>query len=190
MLNPAFSVQALRDIVPMMAVPVVRLCDKWRQEIKASGQELTDIEVSYGLSLATLDVIGLAGFGQDFHSVEFAGTDKHNKLSRGYLTIFTPRTNSLWNVLTFFFPILRKVPTRRNLEFWQALRWIKEESRAVVERGIERAEKDKKSNNILAVMIKETEESTGERMTVEELQNQVSKKSLYLYVAKSINAAL
>lgn len=171
MLNPAFSVQTIRDLAPLMAIPAVHLCEKWLREIEGKGEEPAEVIISHGLSLATLDVIGLAGFGQDFSSVKYDGTEKSNKLSSAYLTIFsTDRAFSLLQFLSFFFPFLRKVPTKRNLEFAWALRWLDEESEAVVHRGIERADK-MNHNNLLCLMIKSSEEQ-GDKFSIKELQNQ------------------
>lgn len=66
MLNPAFSVNSLRALVPLMAKPGYRLRDTWMAMIDSSenkvtgenGEVYTEIKVSSGLSLATLDVIG------------------------------------------------------------------------------------------------------------------------------------
>jgi hypothetical protein len=66
MLNPAFSVNSLRALVPLMAKPGYRLRDAWMDMVNSSknkvtdenGEVYTEIKVSSGLSLATLDVIG------------------------------------------------------------------------------------------------------------------------------------
>lgn len=170
MLNPAFSVQTIRELTPLMAIPAVHLCEKWHKEIEGK-EEPSEVIVSHGLSLATLDVIGLAGFGQDFSSVKYDGTEKSNKLSSAYLAIFDPdRGFGLMQFLSFFFPLLRKVPTKKNLELAQAIRWLDEESEAVVLRGMDNA-KQMKHNSVLGLMIKSSEEQ-GMSPSVKDLQNQ------------------
>ncbi|KAG1451985.1 hypothetical protein G6F46_005705 [Rhizopus delemar] len=173
-LNPAFSVQSIRSMVPLMAKPGLRLRDLWLETIKSSGKEFTEIEVSSGLSLATLDVIGLAGFGQDLKSLEHAGTEKQSKLSQAYLHIFS-NDLSLMRILTLLFPALRFLPTERNRKTRQDLRWLEEESKALVQAGIERAaveKEDGKPKDLLALMVNLIDDETGKGLTAEELRNQ------------------
>lgn len=174
-MNPAFTVAATRDLVPLMAVPAVQLAEKWQKEIEHKGRNSStpvEIQVSYGLNLATLDIIGLAGFGQEFHALAYDGTDKINKLSSAYMTIFGSNegNRSMLRFLSSFFPILGKIPTRDNIEYQRALKWINEESRKVVEHGIQQSKVEKR-NNLLALMI-DTESEDGKKMSIKELQNQ------------------
>lgn len=185
MLNPAFSVNATRAMVPLMAIPGHRLRDQWKslvesEELKVKndeGEEFTEIEVSSGLSLATLDVIGWA-FGQDFKSLEYAGTPNQSKLSQAYLHLFS-NDISLMRILTFVFPILRHLPTARNIRIRRDLKWLNEESTKLVQAGIDRAAsakasgiKDDKPKDLLATMVDLIDEETGKGFTVDELKEQ------------------
>jgi cytochrome P450 len=185
MLNPAFSVNSTRAILPLMAIPGHRLRDQWKAMVESTehkvkdkeGQEYTEIEVSSGLSLATLDVIGWA-FGQDFKSLEFAGTDKQSKLSQAYLHIFSTDASPM-RVLSFIFPFLRHLPTERNRKMRQSLKWLDEESRNLVQAGVDRAAlvkasgiKDNKPKDLLATMVDLIDEETGQGFTVDEIKNQ------------------
>ncbi|KAG0170841.1 hypothetical protein DFQ28_001486 [Apophysomyces sp. BC1034] len=161
LLNPAFSVQAVRDMVPLMAIPGIQLRNKW---IACTSATPTEIDVSYDLSLATLDVIGMAGFGQEFRAVSQAG----GKLTEAYMSIFSSE-RSLMDFLGFFFPLLRKIPTQRHRELWKQERWLDEGSREVVEKGMARTEK---ASDLLALMVDQVDEDTKQGMTVRELQNQ------------------
>jgi cytochrome P450 len=185
MLNPAFSVNSIRALVPLMAKPGHRLRDTWMAIVKSdeqkvkgeNGEEYTEIEVSSGLSLATLDVIGWA-FGQDFKSLEFAGTPNQSKLSQAYLHIFSNDLSPM-RVLTFLFPILRHLPTERNRKVRRDLQWLDEESRKLVQAGIDRAAKaketgivDDKPKDLLATMVDLIDEETGQGFTLEEMKEQ------------------
>ncbi|KAI9476411.1 MAG: cytochrome P450 [Benjaminiella poitrasii] len=197
MLNPAFSVNAVRALVPLMARPGHMLRDKWLNMIKRSedddgknkkrildDEEFTEIEISSDLSLATLDVIGWA-FGQDFKSLEFSGTSQQSRLSQAYLHIFSQDT-SIMRILAFVFPILRYLPTERNRLIRRDLKWLDEESRALVQAGIDRAaaaKANKKHNqetnidlkkpkDLLATMVDLIDEETGKGFTLEEMKNQ------------------
>ncbi|CAO3617801.1 unnamed protein product [Mucor hiemalis] len=185
MLNPAFSVNSTRAMVPLMAIPGHRLRDNWVSMVKSEehkvkneeGEEFTEIEVSSGLSLATLDVIGWA-FGQDFKSLEYAGTPNQSKLSQAYLSIFS-NDISFMRIMTFVFPILRHLPTQRNLRVRRDLQWLDEESRKLVQAGIDRAAlakatgiKDDKPKDLLATMVDLIDEETGKGFTVDEMKEQ------------------
>lgn len=181
MLNPAFSVNSIRSVLPLMAIPGHRLRDNWLAMIHSTenkvDNECTEIQVSSGLSLATLDVIGWA-FGQDFKSLEFAGTPYQSKLSQAYLHLFSNDV-SFMRVLTFVFPFLRHLPTPRNRLVRRDLQWLDEESRALVQVGIDRAAKakasgiiDNKPKDLLATMVDLIDEETGQGFTADELKNQ------------------
>ncbi|KAF1803839.1 cytochrome P450 [Mucor lusitanicus] len=186
MLNPAFSVNAIRSILPLMAKPGHRLRNEWMDMIKGpnnkvkateDGEEFTEIEISTGLSLATLDVIGWA-FGQDFKSLEHAGTPLQSKLSQAYLHIFSNDV-TFWRVLSFLFPIFNHLPTERNFKMKRAVRWLEDESRNLVQAGIDRAQEakakgivDDKPKDLLATMIDLRDEDTGKGFTLEEIRNQ------------------
>jgi cytochrome P450 len=185
MLNPAFSVNSVRALVPLIAKPGHRLRDTWMKQMAQEsskvktedGQELSEVEVSTGLSMATLDVIGWA-FGQDFKSLEFAGTANQSKLSQAYLSIFS-NDMSFMRILSFIFPILRHLPTERNRRTKRDLKWLDQESRALVQAGIDRAAKTKASHiknngpkDLLATMVDLIDEETGKGFTVDELKEQ------------------
>ncbi|KAG1445612.1 hypothetical protein G6F56_009853 [Rhizopus delemar] len=170
-LNPAFSVQAIRSMLPLMAQPAIKLRNHWLSMI-SKEQEFTEIEISSGLSMATLDVIGLAGFGQDLGSLASADTESQSKLSRAYLEVFSSDM-SIIRILSFVFPLLGKLPTERNRMIKRDLRWLDEESAAMVQAGIERAKsKEKESKDLLALMVDLIDDDTGKGLTPEELRNQ------------------
>ncbi|KAI8369593.1 cytochrome P450 [Radiomyces spectabilis] len=171
MLNPAFSVQTLRDMVPLMSVPAGQLRTKWLNGLRTD--EWTEIDISTGLSLAALDVIGIAGFGEQFRCVQNAGTPRANRLADAYMGIFNNDFSSMW-VLGFFFPILQQLPTPYNRRIRRYLQWMQEDSRQLVERAIEqhKNEPEQTSNNLLGLMLREIDETTGQQTTVSELQNQ------------------
>ena len=177
MLNPAFSVHAIRSMVPLMTTPAYKLRDQWLKKMTESKSEYTEIEVSLGLSLATLDVIGLTAFGQDFKSVENYGTERLHKISKAYLHIFNDAFS--WShILQFAFPFIKYLPTRRLFNRARSLRWLHEEAEALVEAGIERSKKEKASDmngrpkDLLALMVDLIDEGTGQGFTKEGLKEQ------------------
>ncbi|KAI8340507.1 cytochrome P450 [Chlamydoabsidia padenii] len=181
MLNPAFTVQAIRGMVPLMAVPGVQLRNKWVEIIEqdTENEGPTEIIVSSGLSLATLDVIGTAGMGHNFESLRTFNTPAENKLSKAYMDIFKSDTSVL-AILTFFFPVLRYLPTKRNRMVKQDLEWLHDESRLLVESGIDRVRRQQHSGDIktqqtqdlLTLMVNQVDSETELDVTIKELQNQ------------------
>ncbi|CAO3684024.1 unnamed protein product [Rhizopus stolonifer] len=177
MLNPAFSVQSIRGMVPLMLGPGYTLRDQWIQKMMTSDKEFTEITVSGGLSLATLDVIGITAFGQDFKSLKNYGTEKMNRFAKAYLQLFDGDMPMI-KVLSLFIPLLEYFPTKRDREDAVSLKWLHEESAALVDAGIQRNEKekdyekDKKSKDLLSLMVNLIDEETGKGFTKEELRNQ------------------
>ncbi|KAG0170844.1 hypothetical protein DFQ28_001483 [Apophysomyces sp. BC1034] len=160
LLNPAFSVQAVRDMVPLMAIPGIQLRNKW---IACTSTTPTEIDISYDLSLATLDVIGMTVFGQEFRAVDQISS----KLIEAYMNIFSSQWT--FDFLGLFFPLLQKIPTRRHRELRRKERSLHEGSREIVEKGLGRTEK---TSDLLALMADQVDEDTKQGMTVRELQNQ------------------
>jgi cytochrome P450 len=176
-LNPAFSVSSIRAMTPLMSKPCSILVEKWLDMANRNDDELVEIDILSGLSMATLDVIGMV-LGQDFKSVEFAGTNEQSKLSQAYLHLFSSEL-SVMRILTFIFPILEYLPSERNRQEKQELKWLHEESLALVQAGIDRAAMEKatgiksdRPRDLLDVMIELRDEDTNEGLTVEEMRAQ------------------
>ncbi|ORX53689.1 cytochrome P450 [Hesseltinella vesiculosa] len=178
MLNPAFSLSALRGMVPLMTVPGVRLRRKWLSQAKESTEPV-ELIVSKDLSLATLDVIGITAMGSNFESLDKYNTPDENKISRAYLDVFSVDA-SLVRVLAFFFPLLGKLPTKRALEVKEHRRQLDLETRKLVDQGILRNKsvsndltlEQERAKDLLDLMVKSVDEASGYSMTPEDLQNQ------------------
>ncbi|OSX62243.1 hypothetical protein POSPLADRAFT_1046615 [Postia placenta MAD-698-R-SB12] len=126
-MNPAFGPTQIRELTDIFVDKAIQLRDVWNCMIQEDNQPAR-IEVLSGLSKMTLDVIGLAGFNHQFHSLESDGSD--DELGKALRVML--RSTSGWNVwlpaLAYFFPPLRllshmsdgaharKVMTRIGLE--------------------------------------------------------------------------
>ena len=182
MLTPAFSVQAIRGILPAIAVPAIHLRDKWLKLLlnNSDDNKPTEIQVSSDLNLVTLDVIGIAGFGADFSTVQGADPDTSGgRLSQAYMDLFNEEV-SIQRILELFIPMFRHVPTKRNVTFRRDIETLHKEAMGIIERGKsdskahqqEEREKNKKSRNLLDLMIGEIDEETGQGMSSKDLQAQ------------------
>ncbi|KZV64464.1 cytochrome P450 [Peniophora sp. CONT] len=124
-MNPAFSVPQLKSFIPLFLRYANKLVQKWKdEEITSSTKADPIFNVHKGLSRTTLDIIGDAGFGFQFGSLDNA----ESALSKVYdnlfidSTLYPHRSNlvfrSLWK---YFHPdilwFLRYIPSREYRRF-------------------------------------------------------------------------
>jgi len=127
-LAPAFTLQAIKNVTPVFFRKADELRDRWRglidgavsTEIEASSpiSPATSpasasgvvIDVAHWISRATFDVIGLAGFDYDFHSLQ----DETEEVYGAYRRMFNiaDKGLSLREIFELHFPILRKIWVR------------------------------------------------------------------------------
>ncbi|KDR82630.1 hypothetical protein GALMADRAFT_220617 [Galerina marginata CBS 339.88] len=203
--TPAFSASHIKSLTPIFWDKATELRDIWLSQLDTPqdpGHEnsVTRVDVLVWLGRATLDVIGLAGFGYAFNAL----TDDSNELARAFGVIFsTARKFRVMTILQVWFPILRRF--RRNnatmIEAQQTMRRIGleliDEKRVVVAEEREAALRSanlKKQNepgeyrpsppqsvkelqgrDILSVLIRSNMSSDpAQRMSVEEVLCQIS----------------
>lgn len=125
---PAFSFRHIKDLYPVF-------WDKARESVtrmtaamstpSAPNEGPSDVlEVANWASRATLDIIGVAGMGQDFNSL----ANPDNELSQIYGRIFAAsRGGRFGQLLGIVFPmwLLRRLPFKRNLEIDDAVVTLK-----------------------------------------------------------------
>ncbi|CAO3696204.1 unnamed protein product [Umbelopsis ramanniana] len=173
MLNPVFSVNAIRGMVPDMFVPGKRLVDSWTEQLNNGEKE---IDILNGLSRATLDVISINGFGYDYAS-SVPGAPP-NDLNEAYNKVFAG-SDTLIRILFAIFPFMRKLPLKRNLEFRKAIKTIDTESMKLVTEARKRSSGEKQGSgrkatrDLLSIMTKERDEASGEVMDDNALQAQI-----------------
>lgn len=125
------------------------------------------IEVGNWTSRATLDIIGLAGMGKDFNTLQ----DSENKLNQTYRTVFRPNKMAhIMGLLGIFLPFwfLSRLPVKHNSNINGASETIKQVCRDMIaEKRKEMAEKERTDVDIISVAL----ESGG--FSDEELANQM-----------------
>ncbi|RUS25876.1 cytochrome P450 [Jimgerdemannia flammicorona] len=169
MLNPAFSLRYIRDMVPTFFEPVLALRDLWKTEM--IGEDSLEVDVLDGMSRATLDIIGLAGFGYDFQAVN-ADPEKPSELSKAYSVIFSPRPR-LMNTLTMLIPVLYNLPTASNLQMKRALITVDKVSKNLIKEARERKKEGNDGKDLLSSLVNEKNEETGEVMSDDDLKAQI-----------------
>lgn len=143
------------------------MTDAIANTIKTNPDGSSVVEIREWASRATLDIIGLAGMGQDFHAL----SNPDNELNVTYRTIFSPnRTARLMQLASFFLPewFLRILPVKRNEEFKEAITTIKRVAGELIQSKRAKLEKGGRTDvDILSVAI----ESGG--FSDEDLVNQL-----------------
>ncbi|KAF9452348.1 cytochrome-450 hydroxylase [Macrolepiota fuliginosa MF-IS2] len=86
--TPAFSIQNLRELIPLVFDKGNQLKNKWSTMISEGGTKPGDLsstlDVCHWISRATFDVIGIAGFDYHFNAIH----DESNELFLAYKEMF------------------------------------------------------------------------------------------------------
>lgn len=121
---PAFSFRHIKDLYPTFWSKSREMTNAMLDSINSSTDASSVVEIRDWSSRATLDIIGVAGMGQDFNAI----TDPSNELNTTYRTIFTPaKLARLMQLASMFLPFwfLRLLPLKRNEEMKEAIATIK-----------------------------------------------------------------
>lgn len=172
-LLPAFSYRHIKDLYPTFWEKAVEVSEAITAQVRAGGitynelpeyqKEVTQqtkiseteaiIEMSEWAGRATLDIIGLAGFGQDFNSIR----DPNASLSRTYRTVFKPsRQGRYLALLNNFFPgwLIKRIPVKRNGEIEAAVVLIRDICRNNIQLKKEKLEQGKLNDfDILSIAL-------------------------------------
>ncbi|KAL4242978.1 Cytochrome P450 superfamily protein [Abortiporus biennis] len=132
LLNPAFGPVQIRELTDIFVHKSLQLRDIWMSSLPGHGGP-TRINVHGGLTPATLDIIGLAGFDHDFNALNPTG--KPSELSQALTNLMAVNTGmTVLGILeNTIFPFLSYLPTKRNRMRNQALNDMKRISREIVE---------------------------------------------------------
>ncbi|KAJ7175393.1 cytochrome P450 [Mycena filopes] len=204
--TPAFSSSHIKSLTPIFWDKAIKLRDIWFQTAPQADEKETDVDTNESkskpsilpgyervdvlkwLGRATLDAMGLAGFGYHFNSL----ADDENELAQAFGVIFsTARKFRVMTILQVWFPFLRRF--RRNTAVMTkaqetmrriGLELIEERSRAVIDEhrqvlsgkngGID-GDKTILGRDILSVLIRSNIATTAsQNMSVNEVLCQIS----------------
>ncbi|KAF7297700.1 Cytochrome P450 [Mycena kentingensis (nom. inval.)] len=187
-LAPAFTAAHIKSLTPVFWNYAEQLREKWLGLADEAAGKPARIDALAWLARATLDTIGVAGFGYHFNAL----TDDHrDELAQAFADIFsTARKFRVMTILQAWFPVLRRF-RRNNGVMARAtatmrrigMGLIEERSRAVMEeqrralqdKGAVEGDKTVLGRDLLSVLIR-SNLSTGTRstMSVEEVLCQIS----------------
>lgn len=163
-LMPAFSFRHIKELYPVFWSKSREMVEAIEAELKIKKPN-TSQEMGEWASRATLDIIGVAGLGQDFNAI----SNPDSKLNKTYRSVFAPsRGAQILGMLQFFLPgwFLRALPLKRNNDVMAASKVARDTSRELVRLKKQRmAEKKEMQQDIISVAL----ESGG--FTEDELVN-------------------
>jgi cytochrome P450 len=165
-LMPAFAFRHIKDLYPtfwtksreaVLAMTARVKGIEVKEEICTAPENGTEpqgpavIEVGDWASRATLDIIGVAGLGQDFGAIR----DPTTPLNKTYRALFKPtRQAQILGLLNLFLPgwFLRNIPIKRNGDIEEAARVIRATCRQLIRAKKEKLEKNELTDvDILSV---------------------------------------
>lgn len=157
MLLPAFSHSHIKNLVPTFWGTSRELVEKLGGVMAATESQNPVIEMAHWCSLATLDIIGRAGFGYEFRALE-TEDGSGSELAQAYKTLFTTTGIAITvHVAQAFLPgwFLRSLPLRRNKELKQAAATVQRVSLEIVTaKKLAIADKNNGSRDILSTMLR------------------------------------
>lgn len=163
-LMPAFSFTHIKRLVPYFWDKSNTLVECLQSELNTSGDGSV-IEMQSWLTKATLDIIGVTGFGFDFDSLH-----RETEVVQAYNIILMPTSmyTRILGILNGMIPIMQYVPLKRNLEVRQAIKSIHKICDEMIEEKMQRV----KSGNTVGDDILAIIASQGE-FTKREMREQV-----------------
>lgn len=142
---PAFAYRHIKDLYPIFWTKSCEMVQAIMKDIsqessKEQGTSPGVIEFAGWASRATLDIIGVAGMGQDFNAIQ----DPNTELNATYRKVFQPsREAQMLGMLSLFVPIwlVRALPVQRNDDIVVASATVRRVCRQLIQ------QKQEKLNN-------------------------------------------
>lgn len=171
---PAFTYRHIKDLYPLFWSKSCEMVRAIALEVQAKGGEPAHdlnsapvVEIANWVSRATLDIIGLAGMGQDFNALQ----DPHNEMNHAYRNIFqASKQAQVLGLLSLIFPrwLLQALPLQRNNDVINGVRTIRRVSGELIRQKKLKMDTQKRTDiDILSVAFESggfTEENLVDQM--------------------------
>lgn len=178
-MNPAFTPAHLRSLAPIFLQKSMELRDVWSR--LCSSKQSTRVDALEWVSCATLDIMGLAGFGYHFNSM----TSSSDELNLAFQTIFRGALKpTIMAMLQSFVPPLRIIKMQRDKKFADARTVMKRigaalvrERKLALSKGVaEDGTKDgqEPGKDLLSLLVKANMADQGSSMSDEDVQDQIA----------------
>ncbi|CCG80988.1 putative Cytochrome P450 monooxygenase [Taphrina deformans PYCC 5710] len=176
-MNPSFSYAKLKSMSPIFWSKAQQMVEAWSGLLETTNE----IEVVSGLSAATLDIIGSAGFGTEFNAIGgLTDPTIRNKLASAYADLFdVKKTAKVLGVVTFYLPWVRRLPLPRHLELNRDIKVIQTMSQELISSKVERTNRGEDiGNDIFALLLKDNKRKEAAKdpndppMTLREIGDQ------------------
>lgn len=160
LLNPAFSFRHVKELYPVFWAKAQELVLKMDEDLASQQDKAVEnadvLELASYVSRATLDIIGVAGMGYDFNSIQ----DPNNELAQCYKDLFGMGRPRWWLfVLAVILPfsLLRRLPLKRNKQVMSSRKTIRKVAADLIARkraALEKPDSTKAAEkDILAVAL-------------------------------------
>ncbi|VDB99464.1 unnamed protein product [Peniophora sp. CBMAI 1063] len=181
-MNPAFSLPQLKSFLPVFLGYSEKLVQKWKEEEITPGAGAVEpiVNVHSWLSRTTLDVIGDAGLGFHFGSLD----NVKSELSDAYSGLFIDSTlypapwylvfRNLWNPIPVnILSLLRYMPNREASRFRTYMDYIRKFGRELIAQT--RVDNEATSKDITSVLLRANgAEDMNMKLSDRELVDQIS----------------
>ncbi|MEU4326639.1 bifunctional cytochrome P450/NADPH--P450 reductase [Nonomuraea dietziae] len=156
-LMPAFSQRSMKAYFPQMLEVAEQLTESW------AGRQGQDLPVTDDMTRLTLDTISLTGFGYRFRSFDSPELHPFLLAMGGALTEAMLRLQQL--------PVVTKMRRRQELAYRDDIAVMQELVDEVIRQR--RAEGGGGTKDLLGLMLEASDPQTGERLSDENIRNQV-----------------
>lgn len=156
---PVFSARHIRELYPMIMSKATLLMNNLKRDVNSGAKDADVIELSDWAGKVTLDIIGLAGFGQDFNSIE----NPNHPFQTLYTALLVPsNAKILFGLMSFVFgyDAVKLFPSGENREFKHITTSLDSMSRDMVKERRDTFAKDKGSEDqfdLLSLLMKSGE---------------------------------
>ena len=174
-LSPAFSISSIKTLSPIFWRKALLLSDLWRSELRKGTGQTSSIEVLDWLNRTTLDIIGEAGFGANFDSLNRPETPIREAYQRYFQF---DNWDRLFHGLQATTSLAKYLPMKAKREILAARRTL-----IGVASDIIRDKQAKKQShslsaekNIIAMVVRDNSSASGKMegsMTFETMRDQV-----------------
>ena len=147
---PAFAFRHIKDLYPTfwsksceMVKAIQRTVQVEAAQDSSDTKQAPVVEIAQWTSRATLDIIGVAGMGQDFNAIQ----DPNTELSSTYRSIFQRSAQARFlGILSFVIPIwfIRLLPLKRNSQIRDAAASIRKVCRQLIKQKQEKINQNEK----------------------------------------------